>query len=90
MDALVAHAAAYQPVRPYRQLDLGEGRVAELLDGRRREPTSLEGLRVGAGVFNIFDATYYDAISAPGRRTQPDEFYTEPGRNFRLELSFTF
>ncbi|MFD1329510.1 TonB-dependent hemoglobin/transferrin/lactoferrin family receptor [Mycoplana ramosa] len=55
------------------------------------EPEQVAGLRVRAGVFNIFDKTYWDAISVPDN-TAPEgqDFYTEPGRTFRLSLTKTF
>ncbi len=54
------------------------------------EPESLPGLKIAGGVFNLFDETYYDAVSVPVTRSQPDAFYSEPGRSFRINASYRF
>ncbi|WP_162622877.1 TonB-dependent hemoglobin/transferrin/lactoferrin family receptor [Salinisphaera orenii] len=50
----------------------------------------IDGLRLRAGVFNLFDKTYYNALDVPDTRNQPDRFYSKPGRNFRLSLNYRF
>lgn len=48
------------------------------------EPGEMPGLRVNAGVYNVFDKTYYDAVNTQNTFTQPAEYYSEPGRTFRV------
>jgi hemoglobin/transferrin/lactoferrin receptor protein len=58
------------------------------------EPAKLKGLRVQAGVYNLFDKEYYDALevkdvnvtSASSNRA----FYSEPGRTFKVSITKTF
>jgi hemoglobin/transferrin/lactoferrin receptor protein len=57
-------------------------------------PRQFEGLTVRAGVFNIFDETYYPdafdpAQGGPGT-ARPKEYYSEPGRNFRVSATYKF
>ncbi len=61
------------------------------------EPETLKGLRVQAGVYNIFDKTYWNAVGVrdinPNAQTtvnQPTAYYTEPGRTFKISLTKTF
>lgn len=50
------------------------------------EPGEMPGLRVNAGVYNVFDKTYYDAVNTQNTFTQPAEYYSEAGRTFRVSL----
>ncbi|UWU19795.1 TonB-dependent hemoglobin/transferrin/lactoferrin family receptor [Rhizobium sp. CB3060] len=55
------------------------------------EPEQVKGLTLRAGVYNIFNKTYYDALNvASTSLTQPHEFYSEPGRTFKLTLTQKF
>lgn len=61
------------------------------------EPEQVEGLRLQAGVYNIFDKTYYNALKVrnidPGTAfstNQPLSFYSEPGRTFKVSLTHKF
>lgn len=61
------------------------------------EPETLQGLRVQAGIYNIFDKTYWNAVGVrdinPNTTTtinQPTAYYTEPGRTFKVSLTKTF
>lgn len=56
------------------------------------EPEQVKGLTLRAGVYNIFNKTYYDALSAATTTTmtQPAAFYSEPGRVFKLTLTQKF
>ncbi len=57
------------------------------------EPTQVKGMRLQAGVKNIFDETYYDALGVRGvsaSTKQPDPFYSQPGRSFQLSLTQKF
>ncbi|MDY8110177.1 TonB-dependent hemoglobin/transferrin/lactoferrin family receptor [Fulvimarina sp. 2208YS6-2-32] len=53
-------------------------------------PERIPGLKVGGGVFNILDKTYYDALNVPDVRSQPDIFYSEAGRSFKLNVAYSF
>ena len=61
------------------------------------EPEQFSGLRLQAGVYNIFDKTYFDALkvrdinpNSVGSTNQPIGFYSEPGRTFRVSLTQKF
>jgi hemoglobin/transferrin/lactoferrin receptor protein len=53
------------------------------------EPEQAKGLRLQAGIYNVFDKTYYDSSSARSKST-PYERYTEPGRSFKISLTQKF
>jgi hemoglobin/transferrin/lactoferrin receptor protein len=59
------------------------------------EPAQVKGLRIQAGVYNVFDTTYFDAVANrdlnPNAATsQPRDFYSEPGRSFKISLTQKF
>ena len=54
------------------------------------KPTQLPGVKVQAGLYNVFDETYYDALDIPDSASQPKEFYSEAGRSFRATLTYQF
>jgi hemoglobin/transferrin/lactoferrin receptor protein len=61
------------------------------------EPEQTKGLRVQAGVYNIFDKKYWNAVgvrdvnpSAASAANQPVDFYTEAGRSFKISLTQKF
>ena len=55
------------------------------------KPEQFEGLSIQAGVFNIFDETYYDAVALRDVSfTQPNSFYSEPGRTFKISITQKF
>lgn len=62
------------------------------------EPKKTNGLRIQAGVYNIFDKTYYNAVGvrdvstsgAASTSNQPVAFYSEPGRTFKISLTQKF
>lgn len=59
------------------------------------EPEQVEGMRIQAGVYNVFDSTYYNAlgvrdVNLGSASSQPQEFYSEPGRSFKLSLTQRF
>jgi hemoglobin/transferrin/lactoferrin receptor protein len=53
-------------------------------------PEQVTGLTLRAGVYNIFDKTYYNAANTNGSLTQPLAYYSEPGRTFKRSLTQTF
>jgi hemoglobin/transferrin/lactoferrin receptor protein len=57
------------------------------------EPEQAKGLRVQAGVYNIFDKTYYDALEIKDETSitaANSEFYSEAGRSFKISLTQRF
>jgi hemoglobin/transferrin/lactoferrin receptor protein len=58
------------------------------------KPEKVEGLTVRAGVYNLFDKEYYDAISVRDvtlSATSPGmAYYSEPGRTFKVSLTQRF
>jgi len=55
------------------------------------EPEQTLGLTIRAGIYNIFDKTYYDAVNLATITTpQPDAYYSEPGRTFKVSLTQRF
>ncbi len=55
------------------------------------EPEQVKGLTLRAGVYNIFNKTYYDSLNvASTGLTQPSAYYSEPGRTFKLTLTQRF
>ncbi|GAB4353980.1 MAG: TonB-dependent hemoglobin/transferrin/lactoferrin family receptor [Oricola sp.] len=59
------------------------------------EPEQLDGLRISAGIYNLFDQEYYDAvkwrdIDLASSSSQPMAYYSEPGRSFRIAITKRF
>ncbi|MBO0906073.1 TonB-dependent hemoglobin/transferrin/lactoferrin family receptor [Jiella sonneratiae] len=75
-------------------LDKGYTSAYGLLDLRASwSPEQVEGLKLTAGLYNVFDQTYYNALHIPSTSTslsQPDAFYSEPGRTFKLTAAYKF
>jgi len=59
------------------------------------EPEQVKGLRVQAGVYNIFDKKYFNGVGTrdidptSATASRPD-FYSEPGRTFKVSLTQRF
>ena len=53
-------------------------------------PEQLAGTKIKAGVYNLFDETYYDALDIPESTSLPKEYFTEAGRTFKATLSYQF
>jgi hemoglobin/transferrin/lactoferrin receptor protein len=58
-------------------------------------PEQVKGLRIQGGVYNIFDQEYYNALAVrdvnlSSSTSQPQEWYSEPGRTFKISVSKTF
>ncbi|WP_112831060.1 TonB-dependent hemoglobin/transferrin/lactoferrin family receptor [Rhizobium cremeum] len=53
------------------------------------EPEQVKGLRVQAGVYNVFDKTYFDALEVKDI-ANASELYSEAGRYFKLSLTQRF
>lgn len=63
------------------------------------EPEQAKGLRIQAGIYNLFDKTYFNAVSNRNVNTlpasiastnQPVDYYSEPGRTFKISLTQKF
>ena len=64
------------------------------------EPEQFEGLRIQAGIYNLLDKTYFDAVEledfnpttvpGAGNTNQPIDYYSEPGRTFKISLTQKF
>ncbi len=64
------------------------------------EPEQTKGLRIQGGIYNLFDKTYYNAVNlrdtnmttvpAAGNSAQPVEYFSEPGRTFKISLTQRF
>lgn len=57
------------------------------------QPQRLPGLRVQAGVFNLFDEKYWNNLDIPTSVTASSsnlDFYSEPGRNYQVNLTYQF
>ncbi|MFS8148267.1 TonB-dependent hemoglobin/transferrin/lactoferrin family receptor [Rhizobium sp. BR 249] len=59
-------------------------------------PEQLKGLRIQGGVYNIFDQEYFNALAVRDvnltsvTASQPQEWYSEPGRTFKVSITKTF
>jgi hemoglobin/transferrin/lactoferrin receptor protein len=55
------------------------------------QPAELKGVKFQAGLFNAFDKKYWNALNVPtGTLVQPDDYYSEVGRNFRVSASWQY
>ena len=59
------------------------------------EPEQIKGMRIQAGIYNLFDKTHYDALAVRSinplsASNQPMEFYSQPGRTFKVSLTHKF
>lgn len=55
------------------------------------EPEQAKGLRINAGIYNLFDKKYYDYTTVrDNSSSQSRAFYSEPGRSFKISLTQRF
>ncbi len=55
------------------------------------KPAFAEGLLVQAGLFNVLDEKYWNALDVPDNTaTIREDYYTEPGRSVRVTLTHQF
>lgn len=50
------------------------------------EPFGKSGPRIQAGVYNLFDKRYWNAVDLPTNATNPKDYYSEPGRSFKVSF----
>lgn len=56
-------------------------------------PEKLNGMQINAGVYNLFDKKYFDALSnatQSGVTVANRDYYSEPGRTFKISLTQRF
>ena len=56
-------------------------------------PKAVKGLKLQAGVYNVFDKTYWNALNVGAGNTRtstPIDYYTEPGRSLRVSLTYQY
>ena len=53
------------------------------------QPAALEGVKLQAGLFNLLDKKYWNAVSID-TMSQPVDYYSEAGRNVRVSASWQF
>lgn len=90
LDASLTAAAARDDVeQPGIDFEAPAYQVADLIGWF--EPHWADGVRLQIAVLNLFDETYWNALSVPeGPLPLASEYYTEPGRTVRASLSFRF
>ncbi|WP_158259933.1 TonB-dependent hemoglobin/transferrin/lactoferrin family receptor [Phyllobacterium phragmitis] len=54
------------------------------------EPEQFKGMRIQAGVYNIFDKKYWNALDIPDSGSVPKDYFTEPGRTFKISMTQRF
>lgn len=56
------------------------------------EPEQTKGLKITAGIYNVFDRTYWDysSVRSTSATTATRELYSEPGRTFKVSLTQKF
>jgi len=55
------------------------------------KPAFVPGAMVQAGLFNVFDEKYWNALDVPDDTAAiREDYYTEPGRSFRVTLTHQF
>ncbi|WP_043308765.1 TonB-dependent hemoglobin/transferrin/lactoferrin family receptor [Pseudomonas sp. ML96] len=55
------------------------------------QPAELKGVKLQAGLFNALGKKYWSALNVPtGNLAQPDDYYSEVGRNFRVSASWQY
>lgn len=54
-------------------------------------PREVKGLTLRAGVYNLFDKAYVDALNLPdGTTSRPKAYFTEPGRSVKISATYQF
>lgn len=54
------------------------------------EPLGKKGPKLQAGIFNLFDKRYWNAVDLPSSPTTPKDYYSQPGRTFKISLTQKF
>lgn len=54
------------------------------------EPIGKKGPRLQAGIYNLFDKRYWNAVDLPSAPSTPKDYYSLPGRTFKISLTQKF
>src|SRR3546814_4419333 len=59
------------------------------------KPPVVKGLRIQAGIYNLFDKKYWNALDVPSTDgtaaiPRPIDYYTQPGRSVRVSLTYQY
>ncbi|MCZ4324471.1 TonB-dependent hemoglobin/transferrin/lactoferrin family receptor [Pseudomonas anguilliseptica] len=55
------------------------------------KPAALDGVKLQAGLFNLLDKKYWNALNVPtSALVQPDDYYSEAGRSLRVSASWQY
>jgi len=56
------------------------------------EPEQVKGLSIRAGIYNVFDRKYWDALNTKDANVTAgaEDYFTEPGRSFKISLTQRF
>lgn len=56
------------------------------------EPEQVKGLSISAGIYNVFDRKYWDALNTKDANVAvgAEDYFTEPGRSFKISLTQRF
>ncbi|MFT9025988.1 MAG: TonB-dependent hemoglobin/transferrin/lactoferrin family receptor [Acetobacter indonesiensis] len=53
-------------------------------------PSFMKKLRLQAGMYNVFNKTYYNSLDIPDSSSLPKAYYTQPGRTFKVTALINF
>lgn len=53
-------------------------------------PNFFKGLRLQAGVYNLLDKTYFNALDIPDSGGVAKDYYSQPGRTFKVTALYSF
>lgn len=54
------------------------------------KPSRIEGMKLTAGIYNVFDKKYFDALDVPDSTTLQKDYFTDPGRTFKASVAYQF
>ncbi|WP_297322295.1 TonB-dependent hemoglobin/transferrin/lactoferrin family receptor [uncultured Bartonella sp.] len=54
------------------------------------EPIGKKGPKLQAGIYNLFDKRYWNAVDLPSSPSTPKDYYSQPGRTFKISLTQKF
>ncbi|MBB5073577.1 hemoglobin/transferrin/lactoferrin receptor protein [Bartonella callosciuri] len=73
----VAKGSDYQKIPGYKVVDISSW----------WKPLGEKGPVIRAGVYNLFNEKYWNALDLPsGKSTTPKDYYSQPGRNFKVSF----
>ena len=54
------------------------------------QPLGKKGPRLQAGIYNLFDKRYWNAVDLPSAPASPKDYYSQPGRTFKISFTQKF